>query len=408
MTHPAIAIGNYDFRASGTVAKSIEIAAACAEAGLPVELWVVRDSGPLRATVPPGVPVVEVSRRGRGRGGRSLDLVWSTAMLARELRARRPSVFVSGGNHLHLPAKIALHMSGKRKDIRFVLRASNSSRRPAKKANGAEGALGWSNIFKYKGADVVVAVSGELAEEVRDVGGAHDVVCIPNGVDTGRVRRLATEPFSHPFLAAVSDGARPPVLVSMGRISRQKGFDVLIRALALLPGERNARLLIIGPGPKAGFKYLRAVAQDCGVADRVDFLGYRANPFAILARADLFVSASRWEGASNALLEALAAGLPLVATDCPTGNKEILSGGRYGLVAPVNDPARLADAIAAELEIGRSRDLQRARARQLDIQLCMRHWVDLLRRQHQSSGRAAPELVPTPQGLGLGGKPSLT
>ena len=97
------------------------------------------------------------------------------------------------------------------------------------------------------------------------------------------------------------------------------------------------------------------------------------------------ISASRWEGASNALLEALACGLPLVATDAPTGNREIIGEGRYGTLAPVEDAAGLAEAIRTELALKRDPEEQRAAADAFDISLCLDRWVKLL-----SAARTGP------------------
>ncbi len=130
---------------------------------------------------------------------------------------------------------------------------------------------------------------------------------------------------------------------------------------------------------------MQALASELGVTDRVDFLGYLENPFAAMARADLFVSASRWEGASNALLEALACGLPLVATNCPTGNREVIETGPSGTLAPVEDPQALANAIAAELSAPRSREAQRAAARHWDLKVCVDAWADLLEDQYRAA-----------------------
>ena len=359
-----IAIANYDFRSSGTVLKSIEIAGALAEAGIPAELWVVRRQGPLEERVPEGVTIVEARSRLRA-SGREADLALNVPALARMLRKRPPAVLLSGGNHLHLPVTIATRLSGRRRDIRLGLRASNSSRRPRADGSGLTDPGAFDRL-KYRDADFVAALSAELAEEVATLTPAP-VSVVPNGVNVARVRRLAAEPFDHPFL----DGAAP-VLVSVGRLTRQKGFDLAIRALALLPDER---FLIIGAGKEME---LRRLAAEMGVADRVAFLGFQANPFAIMARCDLYVSTSRWEGASNALLEALAVGLPLAATDAPTGNREILGEGRYGTLAPVEDPAGLAAAIRTELAIRRDPAAQRAAADALDIRLCLDRWVALL------------------------------
>lgn len=366
----AIAIANYDFRASGTVAKSIEIAAAAVAAGLPAQLWTIRAEGPLLARVPQGVPIVEVGT-GKRRGSRDLDLVRNIPALAHRLKRAHPRILLSGGNHFHLPARLAVRLGGMGDSVQIIMRASNSA------YHGQEvGRLDrWAGRLKYHGADMIVAVSQELAQEVRASGVRAPVRCIPNGVDLDRVRKLAETPFCHPFMDRPIKG---PLLVSMGRIVRQKGFDILIRALAMLPGDCPARLILIGDGEAASRAELEQLADALGVSGRIAWLGYQPNPFAIMSRCDLFVSASRWEGASNTLLEALALGLPLVATDCPTGNREVVERGPFGTIAPNEDPAGLADAIRHEWVAGRSREAQRAGADHWAIEKCLSNWLSLL------------------------------
>lgn len=371
-----IAIANYDFRPSGTVVKSIEIAVAAANAGLPVELWVIRDEGALRARVPAEIPVIEAGSGVRLRS-RGLDLALNIPSLAGALRQYSPGLFISGGNHLHLAARAALALSGKGGSIDFGVRASNSALH-GEVTRWRSFVSRMDNRLKYGGADFVVAVSHALAKEIRSALPGKSVTVIPNGVDLAKVDRLAPLPFDHPFLQE-----RGPLLVTMGRLVRQKGFDILIPALARVSDTRT-RLMIIGEGSDDQVAALKALTEKTGVADRVAFLGYRDNPFAILSRADLFVSASRWEGASNALIEALACGLPLVATDCPTGNREVVEAGAYGTLAPVEHVEGLAQAISAELAVERSRDTQRAAARGWSLDRCMAQWVALLRDKAQS------------------------
>ncbi|HKR17874.1 glycosyltransferase [Rhizorhapis sp.] len=378
----AIAIGNYDFRSSGTVAKSIEIATAAVEAGLPAELWVMRASGPLRERVPLNVPVVEVGSGWKAKS-RAADLALSVLSLGKALRQRRPSLFLSGGNHLHLPARFALGISGQRGRIRYGVRASNSSARPGRRAHHAE-MLFWDRI-KYQGTDFVVAVSRDLAEEVRCSLPAMDVEFIPNGVDIGRVRQLASEPFQHPFLAE-RQGNRP-VIAAMGRICQQKGFDILIKALACLHPDVRARLLVIGDGKESDIDKLRGLAKEQNVAEDVDFIGYLPNPFAAMSKADLFVSASRWEGASNALNEALVCGLPIVATDCPTGNREALKDGEYGTLVPIENPPALAKGVLTELSIGKRKGVKEKVSVELDLRSRLNDWVKLLAYEQAVAGK---------------------
>lgn len=365
-----IAIANYDFRASGTVAKSIEIAVALRDAGVPVELWVVRAHGPLSDRVPQGLPIVETGSGLRLRW-RAVDLMANIIGLAIAIRRRRPSLFLCGGNHLLLPSRIASWLSGRRKQMVCGARASNSSQR----AGRSRRAIHRDIRLKFGSRDFVVAVSQELADELHAARLKCRIAVIPNGVDLDRIDRLAAAPCDHPYFQQPGG----PILAAMGRITHQKGFDTIIDALALLPVEMGARLIIIGAGAHRDVRALYNQATRLGVANRVSFAGYRDNPFAFLARCDLFVSGSRWEGASNALIEALACGLPLAVTDCPTGNREVVLRGPYGTLADIDDPASLAAAITTELAIGRPRSDQSAGARHWAIEHCLAQWVATLR-----------------------------
>jgi glycosyltransferase involved in cell wall biosynthesis len=129
-------------------------------------------------------------------------------------------------------------------------------------------------------------------------------------------------------------------------LRKVKGFDTLLRAFARLD-QATARLILIGEGKeRVG---LSALAGRLGLADRLDLLGFIANPFPYLARADLLALSSRREGLPNALVEALALGTPVVATDCTGGVRDLLQsesgGGRLGPLVPIDDPAALATAL---------------------------------------------------------------
>lgn len=376
-----VIIANYDFRSSGTAAKSIQIAAAAREAGLPAELWVVRAQGALLAQVPAGIPVVETGPRTPRFRNRGADLIAGIPALAGWLRKRRPSVLLSGGNHFHLAAHAALMLSGLRRRVRLGLRISNSLRH----SHGAS--VTPAGSLKYRGADFVAAVSDSLAREVRAELPRMDVRSIPNGCNVARIRQLMKDGFQHRFL----DG--PGVVIStMGRISRQKGYDILIEALAQLRPEVDARLLVVGEGPERDINWLRGMAERHGVGAQVDFVGYLENPFALIGRSDVYVCASRWEGSCNALLEALACGVPVVATDCPTGNSEILFEGQLGTLAPPESPAGLARAIGKELQLRRDVTTRASQLARFDLQQCMDEWIQLLSREHGMAGNLVTQL----------------
>lgn len=133
-----------------------------------------------------------------------------------------------------------------------------------------------------------------------------------------------------------------PLILALGRLHRDKGFDILIRALAKLPG---ARLAIAGDGPERD-ALVRLAAKE-HVAERVTFLGWRRDAGALLKAAQLFVCSSRREPLGNVVLEAWSAGCPVLATDA-RGPRELLKDGAEGVLVPREDPERLA-AAAAEL-----------------------------------------------------------
>lgn len=143
-------------------------------------------------------------------------------------------------------------------------------------------------------------------------------VVIHNPVNVKEARYLAEEPL--PCGWGSADEGAALRLVAAGRLSPEKGFDLLIEALALC-SDLSPRLTLLGDGPLESD--LRARAASLGVLDQICFVGFQGNPYPWFAHADAFVLASRYEGFPNAMLEALACGTPVIATPVP-GVREIL------------------------------------------------------------------------------------
>ena len=137
----------------------------------------------------------------------------------------------------------------------------------------------------------------------------------------------------------------------MGRLAPVKDYQGLVRALAIVSRSRDARLVILGEGPER--PRLESLVGELGLGERVALPGFRPNPYNYMARAALFVLSSLSEALPTALIEALALGTPVVATNCKSGPKEVLQEGRYGSLVPVGDPAALAEAISAALSAPR-------------------------------------------------------
>jgi glycosyltransferase involved in cell wall biosynthesis len=187
----------------------------------------------------------------------------------------------------------------------------------------------------------LAAVGRELKEILRSPDLSISV--LPNPVFDGTLMSLKDEQPEIPL-----PGDEGPLVVSSGRMVRAKGFDVLLKAFALLKGTRpEASLVLLGDGPER--RPLQELALALGISGSVRFTGTLRNPFAVIGRASVMAQSSRREGFGNVLIEAMACGTPVVAADCPFGPRVILRDGLAGTLVPPEDPEALASGIDALL-----------------------------------------------------------
>ena len=189
----------------------------------------------------------------------------------------------------------------------------------------------------YRAADCVLANSHAMARGLeRNLGVPHSRLrVIHNPIDIERIQRMASEPLAN------RSGRR--FVVTAGRLEHQKAHDLLLAAFASGAACRELDLVILGEGSLEA--RLKAQAAALGIADRVRFVGFVANPWAYFARAELFVLPSRWEGFPTVVAEALACGAPALVTDCDFGPSEIVEHGHSGWVVPTNDLAAFRSAM---------------------------------------------------------------
>lgn len=199
----------------------------------------------------------------------------------------------------------------------------------------------------YSRADAVVAVSSGVRRDLTDVTGvaAERVRVIHNPVPAEQVRALARTSVDHPWF----QHDEPPVILSVGREAPQKDYATLLAALAEVRRKAPARLVILGELSQRYRKRLFDQARAHGVGANFDCLGFDENPYRYMARAAVVVLSSRWEGLPTVLIEALACGTPVVSTDTPHGPADILADGKWGHLAPVGDPAALAQGLVRTL-----------------------------------------------------------
>jgi glycosyltransferase involved in cell wall biosynthesis len=198
-----------------------------------------------------------------------------------------------------------------------------------------------------KGYDAVIAPTEGIRDDlVRRWGVDPEVVfVIPNPLfvaPTASTKATTAAPSEVPGQQRAG-----PLLVSVGRLHRVKGYDVALYALRELLKDGPVRWRILGDGTER--EGLEALAATLGVSGAVEWLGFVDDPRVEVAEADVFVLPSRREGFPNALAEALPIARRIVATDCLTGPREILASGRWGVLVPPDNPRALADGIRVAL-----------------------------------------------------------
>jgi L-malate glycosyltransferase len=210
--------------------------------------------------------------------------------------------------------------------------------------------------------DAIVGPAEAVLRQVRQrEGGLHcEAACVPNGVDTDRFRPL---PAADRERARVAMGVDPGTCVfgCVARLVEVKRHCDLLRAYARIDRARPSELWLIGDGPLR--EALEQQARDAGIGARVRFLGERRDIGTLLPLCDAFVLASRTEGMSNAVLEAMASGLPVVAT-AVGGQPELVEDGATGLLVPARSPVRLAVALEQLLHAPARSHLMGRRARE--------------------------------------------
>lgn len=235
---------------------------------------------------------------------------------------------------------------------------------------------GWLACYVYRLCDALVAVSRGVADDVleRHPRVAARLQVIHNPVLTTVMQQRILD-------LPGRTAPRPPYrLVAVGRLAYEKGFDVLLEAMPSVAASFEVRLGIYGEGAER--KRLQAMVDALGLQQCVELMGTTLDPLAAIHAADLFVFPSRHEGFGVALVEALACGQQIVASDCPHGPAEILQAGALGQLVSPGDPAGLARAIGRSLggQVHFPPESLRLRAREFTADAAVAGYLALLRK----------------------------
>lgn len=288
--------------------------------------------------------------------------MFSLMATIRYLRAYQPDVILPMPWYFNIVAIWAKYLAGV--ETKVILGEHNIISLEASIEHRAQLRLRFLPIlmrYTYPYADGLVGVSQDTITDLVEtlkIRAKFPMQVILNPIDPERVRQLATASIDHPWF----QDSEIPTIVTVARLAKQKQIDVLLRAFARVVKVTPARLLILGEGPLRG--ELEHLAQELGIAAAVSMPGYDPNPYRYLAKCDLFVLASAWEGCPIALQEAMACGAAVVVTDAPGGMKDIIADGKYGVIVPTGDPDALASGMLHILTQPDLKQDYRDRARQ--------------------------------------------
>ncbi|MEO0224935.1 MAG: glycosyltransferase, partial [candidate division WOR-3 bacterium] len=193
----------------------------------------------------------------------------------------------------------------------------------------------------YKKADIIVAVSGGVKNDLMKNFGIKEnkIAVIYNPIDIDEIQKLSKEEITECewFKEDI------PIIINVASLTEKKGHKYLLHAFKIVREKVNCRLVILGEGPKE--KELKELAKNLGISNDVKFLGFQKNPFKFMSRSTVFVLSSVYEGFGNVLIEAMACGVPVVSTNCPSGPNEIIKDRINGFLVPVRNIEKLAEAI---------------------------------------------------------------
>lgn len=329
---------------------AVRLAAGLVSVGIRPTYAVARGPGSYTEHLPMGVETIVLPTGARGSS--TLRMVRAVRPLARLIDERRPDCLCPIMATPSIVAIAALQFS--RHQPTVILSIQNILELPP--------GVGWhwdvavENFLArllFPRAHGVIALSHGV--------GRHLEKCIPRLSDKIVVIHNVGVPLDGQIARHDPEGlpARQHKVryLACGRLVQQKGYRILLQAFAKVVQQVDAELHILGDGPQR--RELESMANRLGIGGRVSFLGFRKNPFLHMQAADVFVVSSLWEGFANVIVEAMAMGTAVIATDCPHGPAEIISDGRNGLLVPPADVKALASAM---VRLGEDEALRRALA----------------------------------------------
>lgn len=360
----------HDFRGGGAEKVAILLANGFVKADCSVEIVVLKNEGPMKSLLSDSVVVSSLNCE---RVSKSLF------KLMKFLLKKEYDLLISHMTHVNTIATLAAIATRSTNKLCLVEHNMMSKNYKIQSSNSVKLAY-LSTKLLYRFCDKIVAVSTGVKDSVtRFTGVSREKVNVifnpvvdPVAMKNKFLSVTHQKRCLHPFF---EQGV--PVIVGIGSLTEQKNFELLIESVPHLTKTRDCRVLILGEGPLR--EKLQNRIDALGLSSRVDLVGFVKDPAEYLILSSLFVLSSKWEGLPTVVIEALATGTKILATDCPSGPNEILVNGKYGeLVALDASPENFADKIQVALNTKVQKELLFERAEDFSITASTKKYLELI------------------------------
>jgi glycosyltransferase involved in cell wall biosynthesis len=293
-----------------------------------INLILLKKEGPYLELLPEYINVVDLN---------TFNVRKSIFALVRAINDIKPDVVLSTMGHLNLAILfIRPLLKGKPK---VIVREANT---PSKNMTKKERLFSYLYKYYYTKSDLIIAQCKEMKKDIIDIFKIEDnkINYIYNPLDVERIKELAND--KNPY------DVNKLNLLSVGRLSKQKGFDILLNAFKIVVQKvPNAHLTILGEGNLK--QELLEQSKELGIDKNISLVGFKDNPYPYFYHSDMYVLSSRWEGFPNSLLEALACGTKVVATNCKSGPTEIIGNNEFGTLVEEGNYLSLAQGIIGSI-----------------------------------------------------------
>ncbi len=382
-TQYKIAFFMHSLAGGGTEKVMINILRRIDRAKFYPQLILMLKKGEFLEEVPKDVPIYSLERT------QLRDVLIS---LIKVLHCLRPHILIAVSEYANVIALLAAYMSltGMKKVLTFHRLVSLPKK--ISDYSPREKVVFWISRRIFPRVDGIVAVSRGVAEDVSKIFSIplSKIKVIYNPVVDEHIISLSREEVKHPWFREHSH----PIIISVGSLTAGKGHRYLLEGVKKLVQRIPVHVVILGQGPEE--KNLRLLSRRLGIEKFVDFLGFQKNPYKFIAKSDLFVLPSLWEGFGLAVIEAMACGIPVITTNCKGGIKEIFSTPEEGCLVPPADSESLYKSILKLLTdkqlYQQMKEKGRKRAQEFRVDKIVREYeeffMEILRRNKKEEGNA--------------------